>query len=42
MTVKELIEKLMSIPNQNAEVNVVYGCLMVNDRILIDDGDDLK
>lgn len=42
MTVKELIERLMREPNQNAEVRVIYGCLMVNDKILIDDGDDLK
>lgn len=42
MTVKELIEKLMQEPNQETEVRIKHGCLIVKDRILIDTGEDIR
>lgn len=42
MTVQELINKLEKISNKNAEIRVKNGLLIVLDRIIYDNGDDLK
>lgn len=46
MTVKKLIDKLMAVPNQNAEISVRDGCIIVGDSKIIyadpSTEDDLK
>lgn len=42
MTVQELIEKLEQIPNKGQEVRVKNGLLIVGEKILIDNDDDLR